>query len=80
MNIIFLMDQLLILILIFNTTVLVCTPFYFLKGWFKWFYHDILQWHVPVDKQAFDGQSFESTCKHCGKKILQDSQGNWFEF
>lgn len=47
-------------------------------GWFKGFYHDVLQWHEPIDECGFDGCSFHSVCKHCGKEIMQDSQGNWF--
>lgn len=27
---------------------------------------------------SFDGASYCSTCSICGKKVLQDSQGNWF--
>ncbi len=46
---------------------------------FKWFYHNILGWHLPSDKlQEFDGCSFHAHCKICGKEIMQDSQGNWF--
>lgn len=51
---------------------------YLTTGVGKWFYHDILQWHLPNDTQSFDGCSFCSHCKYCGKEILQDSQGNWF--
>jgi len=47
-------------------------------GLIRRFLHDILGWHSPDLKIGFDGCSFTSTCKHCGKKILQDSQGNWF--
>lgn len=43
------------------------------------FLHDFLKWHKPERaKISYDGCSFESVCKICGKKILQDSQGNWF--
>ena len=45
---------------------------------FKQFYHNILEWHLPNEEQGFDGCSFHSTCKFCGKEIMQDSQGNWF--
>lgn len=50
-------------------------------GWFKCFYHDVLLWHRPAkgEKQTFDGCSIHSICKFCGKAIIQDSQGNWFE-
>ena len=51
---------------------------YMWRGLGKWFYHDILRWHMPTDSQGFDGCSFTSTCKYCGKEIMQDSQGNWF--
>lgn len=44
-----------------------------------WFYHGILGWHKPDDKVSFNGCSFCSTCQFCGKRIMQDSQGNWFE-
>jgi hypothetical protein len=52
---------------------------YFKLGWFKFFYHDFLHWHTPDDSpHSFDGLSEHATCKHCGKDIMQDSQGNWF--
>ena len=38
-----------------------------------------LGWHKPNDTMVFDGVSWGSTCKYCGKAIMQDSQGNWFE-
>lgn len=47
-------------------------------GWFKFFFHNVMGWHKPDDKQGFDGCSFISHCKYCGKEIMQDSQGNWF--
>ena len=47
-------------------------------GWFKWFYHDVLQWHEPIDEFEFDGCNAKSVCKHCGKEIMMDSHGNWF--
>lgn len=52
---------------------------YLRYGLYKRFYHDILEWHRPCDEQkTFDGISFYSRCKYCGKNIMQDSQGNWF--
>lgn len=51
---------------------------YFAKGYFKRFYHDIMGWHMPDNSEKFDGCSFHSHCKYCGKEITQDSQGNWF--
>src|SRR5437867_1837662 len=36
-------------------------------------------WHEPSQgKGGFNGASFTSICRYCGKKILQDSQGGWF--
>ena len=39
--------------------------------------HAIFGWH-RCDPTGFDGASMTGTCKYCGKKCLQDSQGNWF--
>lgn len=47
-------------------------------GLFKRFYHDVLRWHEPIDEWEFDGCNVHSVCKYCGKKIMRDSQGNWF--
>lgn len=56
--------------------------FYFKFGMFKKLFHDKLSWHMPTDNKEFylDGIIVieESTCKYCGKKIQQDSQGNWY--
>lgn len=52
--------------------------FYLATGIGKKFYHDILKWHKPNNIRSFDGCSCHSTCKYCGKEIMQDSQGNWF--
>ena len=41
-------------------------------------YHDAFEWHLPNIEQGYDGCSFTSTCRICGKEIMQDSQGNWF--
>ena len=59
---------------------LVFSPIYLLTGFGKLFYHDILGWHMPDNSvnKTFDGCSVHSKCKHCGKDIMQDSQGNWF--
>ena len=45
---------------------------------FNKIYHDYLEWHIPTNEQRFDVLSMCSTCRFCGKRILQDSQGNWF--
>ena len=43
-----------------------------------WLFHDKLGWHSPMPNTGFDGLSFTGICKHCGLRILQDSQGGWF--
>jgi hypothetical protein len=47
----------------------------------KWkhFKCDTLGWHKPVTLIGFDGCSYVAVCTVCHKKLLQDSQGNWFE-
>lgn len=47
-------------------------------GRFKRFYHDVLQWHEPVNEFGWNGCSMCSCCKYCGEEIMMDSQGNWF--
>lgn len=59
---------------------IVAMTLYLKYGLFKFYYHDILGWHEP-DKSAKewnDGCSQHCVCRHCGKEIMQDSQGNWF--
>jgi len=29
---------------------------------------------------GWDGLSFHARCSVCGKRVMQDSQGNWFTF
>ena len=64
--------------------IIVCVIFipqflYIKKGWFKFFYHDILKWHEPDDSPCWsDGCSNHAICRYCGEEIMQDSQGNWF--
>lgn len=67
-----------IILIAFWLLTVILTPFYFKWGIGKWLLHDIMGWCTPDDMQNFDGCSWESKCKHCKKKILQDSQGNWF--
>ena len=53
--------------------------FYHNYGAFKFFYHDFMGWHYPDDQPTkYDGCNVHARCKHCGKEIMQDSQGNWF--
>lgn len=44
----------------------------------KKLFHKIFRWHYPSKYTGFDGCSFTSKCIFCNKKILKDSQGNWF--
>lgn len=44
---------------------------------------NFLSWHKP-DRNApesmfFDGCSFHAICARCRRKIMEDSQGGWFE-
>lgn len=70
----------LIVLAVLLSTMLLCGAMYLAFGWFAFFYHDVLGWHMPMDgaEQWHDGCSMHAVCKHCGKEILQDSQGNWF--
>lgn len=71
------MKAILIIIVVF-ALVYIPIILYFKFGWFKFIYHDIMGWHQPIESIGFNGCSFTSKCKHCGKKIMQDSMGNWF--
>ena len=70
---------LIILVLLF-VAALISSALYFQLGFFAWFFHDILRWHTPDPNLEldFDGCSMSATCRHCKKRIMQDSQGNWF--
>jgi len=46
--------------------------------WIKKIVHDYLAWLRPTSEIDFDGLSFGSKCDYCGRRILKDSQGNWF--
>lgn len=43
----------------------------------EWFC-TVMSWHRAPAKVGFDGISLNGVCPRCGKKVLQDSQGNWF--
>lgn len=43
----------------------------------RWFC-DYLGWHLAPRATWSDGCSFTGICPRCGKKLLQDSMGNWF--
>lgn len=55
--------------------------FYDLFGWFKGFYHDILDWHIPDTKKTkVEGYTETSICACCGRRIMRDPRGNWFRY
>ena len=44
-----------------------------------WVSCDTFGWHNGSGgTQSFDGCSVHAICGKCGKKVMQDSQGNWF--
>ena len=64
--------------ILFMLFLLIGGVFYSRKGWNKKFFHDTMGWHEPTKNITFNGVSYCSRCKYCKKKIMQDSQGNWF--
>lgn len=47
----------------------------------KSFRCEVLGWHTPTTIYVRGlSTTFESTCKRCGRLIMQDSQGNWFAY
>ena len=67
------------IMIIFLVSFYVPPILYFKNDWFKIFFHDVLGCHQPDSTlKWYDGCSEHSNCKHCGKDIMQDSQGNWF--
>ena len=68
----------LLIFIIAECIVIVPTVLYLKFGLFKFFYHNLLGWHKPIEEECYDGISFTSKCKYCGEEIMQDSQGNWF--
>lgn len=47
-------------------------------NWWARFRCEVLGWHTPMPMIDFDGASFASNCARCKRRVLQDSQGNWF--
>lgn len=43
---------------------------------FKYICHDLFGWHIPLDSKWTDKYK-SSYCKVCGKKIKQNSRGDW---
>lgn len=58
--------------------VIVPTLYLVTKGLlFKRICHDLLGLHIPLDSKGTD--RYESSyCKICGKKIKQNSRGDWY--
>lgn len=46
--------------------------------WLPVWFCQHMGWHLAPTTQGFDGCSVTGVCPRCGKKVLQDSQGNWF--
>lgn len=74
------MTVVLILVFILGILLLTYSAFYLKWGIGKWLFHDKMGWHKPHETLSFDGCSFCSVCRYCKKKIMEDSQGNWFEY
>ena len=70
----------LVILLILLLAPLIFAPFYLKFGFGKRLFHDVFGWHIPTETEesTFDGLNTHNHCKHCGKEIMQDSQGNWF--
>ena len=64
--------------ILFMLFLLIGGAFYSRKGWNKKFFHDVMGWHEPTKNITFNGVSYCIRCKYCKKRIMQDSQGNWF--
>lgn len=48
------------------------------RSW-RYFSCEIMGWHNGNGSSiGHDGCSFTAICSKCGKKVLMDSQGNWF--
>lgn len=44
-----------------------------------WFFHDIFGWYKPNHQIWSNSLSNISHCRFCGKRIMQDSYGDWFD-
>jgi hypothetical protein len=47
--------------------------------WLPVWFCNHLGWHVAPKEQGYDGASLYGRCPRCHKRVLQDSQCNWFE-
>lgn len=50
------------------------------KQMFRSFLCNVMGWHSPGRTVTTFGIIQESKCKYCGRRIMLDSQGNWFSF
>lgn len=53
---------------------------YFRFGWFKFYFHDILGWHVSADCDpiiAEDGQ-IHMACEYCDEDFVDDGHQDWY--
>jgi hypothetical protein len=46
--------------------------------WWRQFRCDTLDWHTSCGIGECDGASFISRCAYCNRRILMDSNGDWF--
>lgn len=80
----FLKNILLIILILVIGLMFFCLLCFIQRGWnespMRDFIHNVMDYHVPDNHVDFDGASMHSKCKICNKRILQDSQGNWFSF
>lgn len=50
-------------------------------GKLRKFLCNVLGWHkADMIAEGFDGVNCKEHCKYCGKRVMLDSQGNWFEY
>ena len=66
------------LLKLFLVLTLPCIPILLYKetGIGRWFFHDILKWHIPKEKHKA-GYYTSSKCMICEKPLIKDSHGNW---
>lgn len=74
------MELIVILLVVLLVFFFIASITYLKLGIGKWFYHDILEWHMTDNTGVYryDGLNLKTICRHCRKEIMQDSQGNWF--
>jgi len=49
-----------------------------MRAWWRHFRCDIMGWHYEPAAKGFDGVSLNGRCPNCKRRVLCDSQGNWF--